>query len=135
MNKVVLIGRLAREPDVRYTQSGKVVTSFTLAVDRRVRKDADAQQTADFISVVAWNNLAEACGNYLNKGDRAGVEGRIQVRSYETQDGSKRYMTEVFAENVEFLGTKRSTSDAPQGYNSADPFGMGTTVPDEDIPF
>lgn len=135
MNKVVLIGRLARDPEVRYTQSGKAVTSFTLAVDRRVRKDVDAQQTADFIPVVAWDKLAEACGNYLNKGERAAVEGRIQVRNYEAQDGSKRYVTEVIAENVEFLGTKRNTSNAPQEYNAADPFGMGTPVPDDDIPF
>lgn len=133
MNKAILIGRLARDPEVRYTQSGKAVTSFTLAVDRRVRKDADAQQTADFIPVVAWNNLAEACGNYLNKGDRAGVEGRMQVRTYEAQDGSKRYVTEVIAENVEFLGTKRAaTSDASQTYDGIG--GVGTPVPDDDIP-
>ena len=104
MNKAILIGRLARDPDVRYTQSGKPVTSFTLAVDRRVRNDA--QQTADFIPIVAWNKLAEVCGNYLTKGRRTAVEGHIQVRSYEAQDGSKRYVTEVVAENVEFLGDK-----------------------------
>ena len=133
MNKAILIGRLARDPDVRYTQSGKPVTSFTLAVDRRVRNDA--QQTADFIPIVAWNKLAEVCGNYLTKGRRTAVEGHIQVRSYEARDGSKRYVTEVVAENVEFLSSKRSTSDAPQGYNSADPFGMGMQVPDDDVPF
>nr|DAS74327.1 MAG TPA: Single strand binding protein [Caudoviricetes sp.] len=134
MNKVVLIGRLVRDPDVRYTQSGKAVTSFTLAADRRVRKDADAQQTADFIPVVAWDKLAEICGNYLAKGRRTAVEGHIQVRSYEAQDGSKRYVTEVVAENVEFLETKRAaTSDASQGYDGVG--GLETPIPDDDIPF
>ena len=127
MNKVVLIGRLARDPEVRYTQSGKAVTSFTLAVDRRVRKDVDAQQTADFIPVVAWDKLAEICGNYLAKGRRTAVEGHIQVRSYEAKDGAKRYATEVIAENVEFLGDKGAGDNTSQGYG-------GTPVPDDDIP-
>lgn len=128
MNKVVLIGRLARDPEVRYTQSGKAVTSFTLAVDRRVRKDVDAQQTADFIPVVAWDKLAEICGNYLAKGRRTAVEGHIQVRSYEAKDGAKRYATEVIAENVEFLGDKGAGDNTSQGYG-------GTPVSDEMIPF
>ena len=129
MNKAILIGRLARDPEVRYTQSGKAVTSFTLAVDRRVHKDSDAQQTADFIPVVAWDKLAEICGNYLTKGRKTAVEGHIQVRSYEAQDGSKRYVTEVIAENVEFLGDKgMGNSNTSQGYG-------GTPVSDEMIPF
>ena len=128
MNKVVLIGRLVRDPDVRYTQSGKAVTSFTLAADRRVRKDADAQQTADFIPIVAWDKLAEVCGNYLTKGRRTAVEGRIQVRSYEAKDGSKRYVTEIIAESVEFLGDKGAGNSDAQGYG-------GTPVSDEMIPF
>ena len=128
MNKVVLIGRLVRDPEVRYTQSGKAVTSFTLAVDRRVRKDAEAQQTADFIPIVAWDKLAEVCGNYLTKGRRTAVEGRIQVRSYEAKDGSKRYVTEIIAESVEFLGDKGAGNSDAQGYG-------GTPVPDSDIPF
>mgnify|MGYP000890972027 CR=1 FL=1 len=128
MNKAILIGRLARDPEVRYTQSGKAVTSFTLAVDRRVRKDTDTQQTADFIPIVAWDKLAEVCGNYLAKGRRTAVEGRIQVRSYEAKDGTKRYVTEVIAENVEFLGDKGAGNNTSEGYS-------GTPVPDADIPF
>lgn len=136
MNKAILIGRLARDPEVRYTQSGKAVASFTLAVDRRFSRAAqqEGRQTADFIPVVAWDKLAEACSNYLTKGRRTAVEGRIQVRSYEAQDGAKRYVTEVIAESVEFLSTKRSTtSDAPQVYDGIG--GVGTPVPDSDIPF
>lgn len=128
MNKVVLIGRLARDPEVRYTQSGKAVTSFTLAVDRRVRKDTEAQQTVDFIPIVAWDKLAEICGNYLAKGRRTAVEGHIQVRSYEAKDGAKRYVTEVIAESVEFLGDKGTGDNTSQGYG-------GTPVSDEMIPF
>lgn len=128
MNKVVLIGRLARDPEVRYTQSGKAVTSFTLAADRRVRKDTEAQQTVDFIPIVAWDKLAEICGNYLAKGRKTAVEGRIQVRSYEAKDGAKRYVTEVIAESVEFLGDKGTGDNTSQGYG-------GTPVSDEMIPF
>ena len=130
MNKVVLIGRLVRDPEVRYTQSGKAVASFTLAVDRRFSRAAqqEGRQTADFIPVVAWDKLAEACSNYLTNGRRTAVEGRIQVRSYEAKDGSKRYVTEIIAESVEFLGDKGAGNSDAQGYG-------GTPVPDSDIPF
>ena len=96
MNKVILAGRLTRDPEVRYTQSGKAVASFTLAVDRRFgRRNAEAngQPTADFIPIVVWERLAEVCGNNLIKGSQVLVEGRMQVRSYDAQDGSKRYVT------------------------------------------
>lgn len=135
MNKAILIGRLTRDPEVRYTQSGVAVCTFTLAVDRRfARKDAnDGQPTADFIPIVTWRKLAEICGNNLVKGRRISVEGRIQVRSYDAQDGSKRYATEIVADEVEFLdsraqtGAQAATGDAG---NTA-----GQTIPDEDIPF
>ena len=94
MNKVILAGRLTRDPEVRYTQSGKAVASFTLAVDRRFgRRNAEAngQPTADFIPIVVWERLAEVCGNNLIKGSQVLVEGRMQVRSYDAQDGSKRF--------------------------------------------
>ena len=102
MNKAILIGRLTRDPEVRYTQSGVAVCTFTLAVDRRfAHKDAnDGQPTADFIPIVTWRKLAEICGNNLAKGRRISVEGRIQVRSYDAQDGSKRYVTEIVADEL-----------------------------------
>ena len=102
MNKVLLTGNLARDPEVRYTQSGKAVASFSLAVNRRFGRANDGQQpSADFFSLVAWEKLAEFCGNYLTKGSRILVEGRLQARSYDAQDGSKRYVTEVVANDIE----------------------------------
>jgi len=105
MNKVILAGRLVRDPEVRYTQTGKAVASFTLAVNRRF-SSSDAQQTADFIPIVVWDKLAEVCGNNLVKGSQVLIEGRIQIRSYDAQDGSKRYVTEVIAHEIEFMGSK-----------------------------
>lgn len=130
MNHVTLIGHLTRDPEVRCTQSGISVCTFTLAVDRRfAKRDAgDGRQTADFIPVVAWRKLAEICGNNLSKGRLVGIEGSMQVRSYQAQDGSKRYITEVIADEVEFMGKK----EGQQEVKAPDP---EEQVPDEDIPF
>ena len=125
MNKVILAGRLARDPEVRYTQSGKAVASFSLAVNRRVGRGQDPQ--ADFIPIVAWEKTAEVVGQYLAKGSQVLVEGRMQIRSYEAQDGSKRYVTEVIIQDIEFMGNK------PQAASGAEAF--GSEVPDEEIPF
>lgn len=156
MNKVILAGRLARDPEVRYTQTGKAVATFSLAVNRRFSRSADGQNTADFIPIVVWDKLAEICGNYLVKGSQALVEGRIQVRSYDAQDGSKRYVTEVIAQDVEFMGSRPANAPAPtHQYGGSAPAQMnqqpqhapqrpaggaaasfGSEVPpDEEIPF
>ena len=148
MNKAILIGRLTRDPEVRYTQSGVAVCIFTLAVDRRfARRDAnDGQPTADFIPIVTWRKLAEICGNNLIKGRRISVEGRIQVRNYEAQDGSKRYVTEIVADEIEFLDSRNSAqheggfggAPAPQPQQqqkTADAGSFGPSIPDEEIPF
>lgn len=112
MNKTLLIGRLTKDPEVRYTPSQKVVTSFTLAVNRDY-KNADGTRDADFIPIIAWGKIAEMSGNNLTKGIRILVEGRIQVRSYDDKDGSRRWMTEVIAENIRFLDPpKQSDSKA-----------------------
>ena len=131
MNKVILIGRLVKDPEMRYTQSGKGVCSFVLAVDRRFSKEG--QQTADFIPIVAWNKLAEIVGDNLTKGRRISVEGRMQVRNYDAQDGTKRYVTEVIADEVEFLDSRKDGQPKPeqQGKSSFD----GANIPDEEIPF
>ena len=150
MNKVILVGRLTRDPEVRYTQSGTAVATFTLAVDRRfARRDAnDGRPTADFIPIVAWRKLAEICGNNLVKGRRIGVEGSMQVRSYDAQDGSKRYVTEVIADDIEFLDSKNAPHEG--GFGAApmpEPLapsapaqkpasgGFGPDISDEEIPF
>lgn len=126
MNKVILVGRLAQDPEVRYTQSGKAVASFTIAVNRF---SGGGQREADFIPIVAWEKLAETCGNNLTKGQRVLVEGRLQIRSYETNDGQKRRVAEVIAQNIEFLERKQPTEE-----KEANPFG-GQVIPEEEIPF
>ena len=123
MNKVILVGRLAQDPEVRYTQSGKAVASFNLAVNRYGQKDS-----ADFIPIVAWEKLAEVIGNNLKKGAQVLVEGRMQVRSYETQEGQKRRVTEVIVQNVEFLGSKKSNESTPESFGDE-------VFPEEEIPF
>ena len=130
MNKAILIGRLTRDPAIRYTQNGKTVATFSLAVDRRGAKDGNAP-TADFIPVVAWDKLAEVIGNHLSKGRRIMIEGRIQVRSYEGQDGVKRYVTEIIAQEMEFLDSRNDSGGQSQtsgGFGDAQ-------AEDEEIPF
>ena len=113
MNRVILSGRLARDPEVRYTQSGKAVAGFAIAVDRNVRRSNENQQqpTADFFNVTAWEKLADFCGKYLSKGRKILLEGRLQSRSYEAQDGSKRNVVEIVADNIEFMDSKRQNGD------------------------
>ncbi len=105
MNKVVLVGRLARDPELRTTQSGTPVVSFTVACDRRFARQGEERQ-ADFISCVAWSKTAEFVSRYFTKGMRIALDGRIQTRSYDDQNGNKRYVTEVIAEDVEFAQSK-----------------------------
>lgn len=129
-NKVILMGRLAKEVDVRQTPSGKTVARFTLAVDRRQGKNTQGQQTADFLNIVAWEKLADFCSNYLRKGTKILLEGQLQSRSYEAQDGSKRYVTEVVARDIEFAESKGSQSNTQQIGQV-----QGTAVDDFTIPF
>lgn len=109
MNKVILMGRLTRDPDVKQTQSGRQAARFTLAVDRNISKAnrREDQQTADFIGCVAWEHTAEFAEKFLAKGKRVLLEGRIQTGSYEAQDGTKRYTTDVIAERIEFADSRR----------------------------
>jgi len=138
LNKVILVGRLTKDPEVRYTQKGTAVASFSVAVNTGFGEN----KRADFIPIVVWDKLAEICGNNLTKGRNVLVEGRLQISQYE-KDGQKRRTTEVVAQNVEFLDTKQAvsnnnnTSPAPakEGYNMSS---FGTEVDPEDseeIPF
>ena len=111
MNKVVLIGRLTRDPELRYTGSNTPVATFTLAVNRPF-SNQQGEREADFINIVVWRKQAENVKNYLTQGSQAAVEGRIQTRSYDDQNGQKRYVTEVIADNVEFLGSKNSSNNS-----------------------
>ena len=128
MNHWVGIGRLTRDPEVRYTQSGKACAKFTLAIDRR--KSSDGNQQADFISCVAWEKTAEVISQYCTKGKKIAVEGRIQTRSYDGNDGNKRYVTEVVVNSMEFCDSKGGGASTTNGEAYA-----GTPVPDDDIPF
>ncbi|MCY6485354.1 single-stranded DNA-binding protein [Clostridium aestuarii] len=153
MNRVVLIGRLTKDPELRFTPgAGKAVTSLTLAVDRRFK--SPGQPEADFIPIVVWGKQAETTANYMSKGRLMGVSGRIQTRSYEAKDGSRRYVTEVVADEVQFLewGNSNNRTQTPfnnSGFNTQENSSTGfsedfnqkeyeeeiTPIDDGDIPF
>lgn len=111
MNKVILIGRLTRDPELRYTGSNTPVATFSLAVNRSFTNQ-NGEREADFINCVVWRKLAETVKNYLSQGSQVAVEGRIQTRSYDDQNGQRRYVTEVVVENIDFVGTKRDNSQS-----------------------
>ncbi|MBE3590967.1 MAG: single-stranded DNA-binding protein [Firmicutes bacterium] len=132
LNHVVLIGRLVRDPELRYTPGGVAVGSFTVAVDRPFTNQ-QGEREADFIDVVVWRQLAETCANHLKKGRLVAVAGRLQIRSYETQDGQKRRAAEVVANEVRFLD--RPARPAAAGGDAADALGTEVPFDDEDVPF
>lgn len=130
LNVVVLIGRLVRDPEIRYTPSGVAVGNMTIAVDRP--PNSQGERGTDFIDIVLWRKLAETCANHLGKGRMVAVEGRLQIRSYETQDGQRRRVAEVVARSVRFLDRPREAPDLAE----SDVFGAGDIdFPEEDIPF
>ena len=110
VNVCVLVGRLANDPEMRYTSSGMAVTKFRLAIDRRVRRseegEGERERQTDFLDIVAFGQSAENCAKYLDKGSLVGVEGRVQSRTWETQEGQKRYAVEIAANSVQFLESR-----------------------------
>lgn len=118
MNKVFLIGRLTRDPELRYTGSNVAVASFSIAVNRPFANQA-GEREADFINIVVWRKQAENIKNYLSQGSQVAIDGRIQTRSYEDQDGKKRYVFEVIADNVQFLDSKNRSENSGVNYNNA----------------
>ena len=133
LNRIVLIGRLTKDPELRYTQSGKAVCTFTLAVDRPYLAN-NGNREADFINIVVWNKTAENCAQYLAKGKLAAVDGRLQIRSYDGQDGQRRYVTEVIADNVRFLSPKSEAQQSGQQEAWIGDSG-GYASPADDLPF
>ena len=143
MNKVILMGRLTRDPEVRYTTTNNtLVCTFSLAVNRRFARQGEERQ-ADFINIVAWDKTGEFCSKYFKKGQQVGVIGRIQTRNYDDKDGKKVYVTEVVAEETYFADSKKEGEatgnnpftgvDAPFNANaSSSDF---TPVTDDDLPF
>jgi len=141
MNKTTLIGRLTKDPDLKFTQgTGTAVATCTLAVDRRM-PGKDGQREADFIPIVAWGKVGENLANYMTKGKMIAVSGRIQTRNYDAKDGHKVYITEVIAEEIQFLdkgngaGTNQTNNEEYKPSNNSN-FGEDMTpVDDGDIPF
>ncbi|GEC92471.1 single-stranded DNA-binding protein [Brevibacillus formosus] len=159
MNKVILIGNLTKDPELRYTPNGVAVATFTVAVNRPRTNQAGERET-DFINIVAWQKLADLCASYLRKGRQAAIEGRMQTRSYDNKEGKRVYVTEVVAENVQFLGGRGNEAggdnsgydpgpgmgggNKPSGQrnNDYDPFGdpfasagKPINISDDDLPF
>lgn len=134
MNKTLLIGRTTKDPDIRYTQSEQPMTiaRFNLAVDRRFKKEGE--QSADFISCVAFDKTAEFIEKYVFKGTKIAVEGRIQTGSYTNKDGNKVYTTDVVVEQVEFAGSKTDSESAAKGSND-DFMNVADELDDEGLPF
>jgi single-strand DNA-binding protein len=134
LNRIILIGRLTRDPELRYTpNTGTAVASFGLAVDSGF---GDNKRT-DFINIEVWRKQAENCAQYLHKGSMAAVEGRLQIRSYEGKDGQKRTVAEVVADNVRFLSPKGSSGGQDSGFERKDygEFAGEANLEDEDVPF
>ena len=133
MNKVILIGNLTRDPETHTTQSGATYCAFTLAVNRR--KHADGTQEADFFSVTAWRQLGELCQKYLAKGRKACVEGSIQMRTYEGQDGVKRLAVDIIADSVEFLSSSQAAQTPPPDAPAFSAQNGFTVVDNDELPF
>jgi single-strand DNA-binding protein len=131
MNKCVFIGRLTKDVELRYSQGGVAVSTFTLAVDRKF-KNKDGQKEADFIQIKAFRQLAELVANYLSKGKMAAVSGALQISSYNDKDGNKKYSTDVIADDCQFLSPKGETqsNSSPTGT-----YGNEVNMDQPDIPF
>jgi single-strand DNA-binding protein len=146
MNRVVLVGRLTKDPELKYTSNGVAVANFTLAVNRSYTNQA-GEREADFINCQVWRKPAENVANFLKKGSLAGVDGKIQTRNFEGQDGKRVFMTEVVAESVQFLEPKGQSGNQSSNQNSnqppytreeKDPFandGQPIDISDSDLPF
>ena len=141
LNSVTLIGRLTRKPEVRYTGTGTAVASFSLAVERPFT-NRNGEREADFIDVVTWRQLAEVCGQHLDKGRLVAIQGRLQIRAYESQDGQRRKAAEVVAQTVRFLDRRKRDEGAQaqaggfgEQAGAEDAAGSFGAADDDDVPF
>ena len=116
VNKVILVGNLGKDPELRYTPSGAAVATFSLATTNPF-KDKEGNKQTEWHNIVAWRQLAEICGKFLHKGKQVYIEGRIQTRSYDDRDGNKRYITEIVADQMQMLGSRDDNQGGGQGYN------------------
>ncbi len=154
VNKVILVGNLGKDPELRYTPAGQAVATFSLATSERYKdRNGEMQEKTEWHNIVAWRQLAEICGKYLHKGRQVYIEGRIQTRSYDDRDGNKKYITEIVADQMQMLGNRggeegvggerrsesRPSRPSSQGAGSTTPayedFADPPFNPDDDIPF
>jgi single-strand DNA-binding protein len=136
VNKVILIGNLGADPEVRYTPSGSTVANFNLATTEQwTNKDGEKEERTEWHRIVAWGRLGEICGEYLHKGRQVYIEGRLQTRSWEDKEGIKRYTTEINALSMQMLGSPRRESGTAQSVDERHPVEEPISIPDDDIPF
>lgn len=136
VNKVILIGRLGKDPDVRYTPDGTMVTNFNLATDEQWKdKNGEKVQKTEWHRIVTWGKLAEICGNYLVKGKLVFIEGRIQTRSWEDKEGVKRFTTEIVASNMQMLDSKGQSKTEDASVDTASTNNNDGAAPLDDVPF
>lgn len=140
VNKCIFIGNLTSDPSVRFTKSGQAVASFSIACNETWKKDGEKQERVEFVRIVAWGKLGEICGEYLSKGKQVYIEGRLQTREWEDNDGNKRQTTEIIANNMTMLGQAGSDhrsehSGSSNSSSSGSPGSGGDEFEDEDIPF
>ena len=128
MNRVFLVGRLSRDPELRHTTNGMAVCQINVAISRRTAAGRDPE--TDFINVVVWDKQAENISRYLSKGRQVAIEGRIQTRSYDNNEGKRTYVTEVVANNVEFLGSAGDNAGRANTVEEANPFDTGVSMPE-----
>lgn len=135
MNKWIGTGRLGRDVELKYTQTGKAVASFSIAVSEKWSSNGEKQERTDWINIVAWDKLGELCSKYIFKGSKVLIEGKIQTRSYDDKNGVKKYVTEIVAQQVEFLDSKKQDSSGGSYEDAGAPSGGGGGSLDDDIPF
>jgi single-strand DNA-binding protein len=136
VNKVILIGNLGRDPELRYTPSGQAVANFTLATNERFSsKDGEKQERTEWHRIVAWGRTGELCAQYLSKGRSVYLEGRLQTREWEDKEGQKRRTTEIVAQTVQFLGGRGSEGGAGSAASGGGDYDAGGPPPADDVPF
>ena len=134
MNKCILIGNLTKDPELTTKSNGVAVCRFAIAVSRR-DANSDGERETDFLNIVVWRNLGENCHKFLKKGSKVGVVGNIQSRSYDAPDGTKRYVTEIVAEEVEFLSTRNQDESAPRTTGGSEEVAKLQPIDDDGLPF
>ncbi len=136
VNKVILVGNLGKDPELRYTPSGQAVASFSLATGEKWKdKDGNMQDKTEWHNIVVWGRMAENAKEYLAKGRQVYIEGRIQTRSWDDKDGNKKYMTEIVTQNMQFLGSRGDQGSAPSAPPPSAPQPADLAGEDDDLPF